>query len=64
MGRLKTQGKKEKFILYDTSNGSTQNCDHGCFHYRYEPCNVGNIRKMLVLLPNVVAEGEQQNDNP
>lgn len=25
----------------------------GTFIYRYEPCNIGSIRKMLVLLPAV-----------
>ena len=27
--------------------------EHGCFMYRYEPCNVGNIRKMVIVLPMV-----------
>lgn len=26
--------------------------------YRYEPCNVGNIRKMLVILPVLIETGE------
>ena len=27
--------------------------EHGYFSYNYEPCNVGNIRKMVVVLPKV-----------
>ena len=26
--------------------------------YSYEPCNVGNIRKMVVLIPVLVETGE------
>ena len=28
--------------------------EQGCFMYRYEPCNVGNIRKMVILLPSLM----------
>jgi len=31
-------------------------CEHATFIYRYEPCNVGNIRKMVVLIPEVGPE--------
>ena len=36
--------------------------EHGCFVYRYEPCNVGNIRKMLVLLPAITPRSEQLSE--
>lgn len=28
--------------------------EQGVFIYRYEPCNVGNIRKMVVVLPTLI----------
>jgi hypothetical protein len=31
--------------------------EQGAFVYRYEPCNVGNIRKMIILLPVLVPTG-------
>ena len=63
LGKLRAVGDKDKFTLYD--NGENFNklssfsvtqlrIEHGSFFYRYEPCNVGNIRKMLVVLPNLL----------
>jgi len=52
----------EKFILYDTGENysklstfkmSQLRTEHGYFSYRYEPCNVGNIRKMLIVMPRI-----------
>lgn len=49
------------FTLYDQGDTYEQvkdnylklRCEHGTFMYRYEPCNVGNIRKMYIALPLV-----------
>jgi len=62
LGKLRGLGGNDKFTLYDNGENysklnsysmSQLRSEHGTFLFRYEPCNVGNIRKMLVLLPNV-----------
>lgn len=62
LGKLRAVDNNEKFYLYDNGenfsklssfNISQLRSEHGSFVFRYEPCNVGNIRRMLVILPNV-----------
>jgi hypothetical protein len=62
LGKLVGQGKRDKFTLYDAGqdpsklshyNMAAIRSEHGAFCYRYEPCNVGNIRKMLISIPAV-----------
>lgn len=62
VGKLRALETNEKFILYDNGENysklstfkmSQLRMEHGYFGYRYEPCNVGNIRKMLIVLPRV-----------
>ena len=62
LGKLRANKDKDRFILYDNGENyekkssyqvSQLRTEYGAFLYRYEPCNVGNIRKMVVLLPTV-----------
>jgi hypothetical protein len=62
LGKLRAVDTNEKFYLYDNGENFTKlssynisqlRSEHGSFLFRYEPCNVGNIRRMLVVLPNV-----------
>ena len=62
LGKLRAVGGRDKFILYDNGENFTKlqnyaisqlRIEQAVFLYRYEPCNVGNIRKMLALLPSV-----------
>jgi hypothetical protein len=62
IGKLRGNKQKDKFTLYDNGENFekkgqyTMNqlrCEHGQFFYRYEPCHVGNIRKMIVLFPSI-----------
>ena len=62
LGKLRAlDNDQDKFVLYD--NGENYNTkgvqfkdirkEHGSFIYRYEPCNVGNIRKMIIIFPSI-----------
>lgn len=60
LGKLRANPEGDKYVLYDSGENFTkaQNMvperirnEHGYFTYRYEPCNVGNIRKMVVVIP-------------
>lgn len=62
VGKLRALDTNEKFILYDNGENysklstfkmSQLRTEQGYFSYRYEPCNVGNIRKMLIVIPRV-----------
>lgn len=66
LGKLRAIGDKDKFTLFDTGENFTKKisstrqqlrCEHGSFMYRYEPCNLGNIRKMLVIIPSIIPLG-------
>lgn len=63
LGKLRAMDSdKNKFVLYDggqnfQKKGTTYydyRREHGTFIYRYEPCNVGNIRKMIIIFPAVI----------
>lgn len=60
IGKLRAvDGDQDKFVLYDSGENYAQKGvqyknlrkEHGAFIYRYEPCNVGNIRKMIIIYP-------------
>jgi len=60
LGKLRQNAECDKYVLYNNGENpkklSSSNCDRvreeqGIFLYRYEPCNVGNIRKMITILP-------------
>ena len=62
IGKLRALESNEKFILYDNGENysklptfkmSQLRTEHGYFTYKYEPCNVGNIRKMVIVLPRI-----------
>lgn len=62
LGKLRAcDGDQDKFVLYDAGENYNQKGvqfkdlrkEHGTFIYRYEPCNVGNIRKMTILYPAI-----------
>lgn len=63
LGKLRANPEGDKYVLYDNGENYTKvsqfpldkiRCEHGVYEYRYEPCNVGNIRKMVILLPVLV----------
>lgn len=65
MGKLRANSEGDKYVLYDSGENFTKvtqfplekiRNEHGVFIYRYEPCNVGNIRKMVVVLPTLVMQ--------
>lgn len=60
IGKLRANPEGDKYVLYDAGENFTKvhqfpldkiRNEQGIFIYRYEPCNVGNIRKMIVVLP-------------
>jgi len=62
IGKLRANNENDKFTLYDNGENfnklqtfqmSQLRTEHGSFIYRYEPCNVGNIRRMIIIFPNV-----------
>jgi hypothetical protein len=76
IGKLRANNEGDKYVLYDNGENFTKvqkyslaqiRNEHGMFSYRYEPCNVGNIRKMIVLLPVLsqapYSSGESGTDN-
>lgn len=73
VGKLRANPEGDKYILYD--NGENFNKvhryaldkirnEHGAFVYRYEPCNVGNIRKMIIVLPILVQSSASHINGP
>jgi hypothetical protein len=63
VGKLRANPECDKYVLYDNGENYTKvhqvsldkiRNEQGAFVYRYEPCNVGNIRKMIILLPVLV----------
>ena len=62
VGKLRALETNDKYVLYDNGENysklstfkmSQVRTEHGYFTYRYEPCNVGNIRKMVIVMPRV-----------
>jgi hypothetical protein len=60
IGKLRANKEGDKYVLYDNGENHDKvnelpidkiRNEHGAFFFRYEPCNVGNIRKMIILLP-------------
>ena len=60
VGKLRGNPEGDKYMLYDKGENYTKvnqsplyqiRNEDGAFMYRYEPCNVGNIRRMVVILP-------------
>ena len=62
LGKLRAiNNEKDKYVLYDNGdawdskelepNQHNLRKEHGAFVYRYEMCNVGNIRKMKIMFP-------------
>ena len=64
--------EKHKYILYDNGesyqnqkneNQNILRLELGVFLFSYVPCNVGNIRKVTVLLPTVKAIDDENSTN-
>lgn len=62
LGKLRSLNPDgDRFVLYDNGENPTHKGqsyknvrkEHGAFVYRYEPCNVGNIRKMTIIFPSI-----------
>ena len=71
VGKLRGNPEGDKYMLYDKGENYTKvnqsplyqiRNEDGAFMYRYEPCNVGNIRRMVVILPVLTETGNSQND--
>jgi hypothetical protein len=65
IGKLRANPEGDKYVLYDSGENFSKvhqfpldkiRNEHGVYIYRYEPCNVGNIRKMIVVLPTLVMQ--------
>ena len=65
IGKLRANQEGDKYVLYDAGENYTKvhqfpldkiRNEQGVFIYRYEPCNVGNIRKMIVVLPTLIMQ--------
>lgn len=73
LGKLRQlNSDKDKYILYDNGENYTQSgtskptldslrSEHGLFMFRYELCQIGNIRKMKVLLPHLYKVPKENN---
>ena len=72
LGKLRAMdGDKNKFVLYDNGsnfqkkdNEDDYRQEHGTFIYRYEPCNVGNIRKMIIIFPSIIETPASERKEP
>jgi hypothetical protein len=62
LGKLRGAPEGDRYILYNNGENPKKlqsmvadkvREEHGVYMYRYEPCNVGNIRKMVVILPQL-----------
>ena len=71
MGKLRAvDGLKNQYVLFDDGESyvnpgfDKQNLrrEFGSFTYRYEPCNIGNIRKMVVIYPAVTCYKFKNSD--
>jgi len=67
LGKLRAiDNEKDKYVLYDNGESydskrlafdlSNLRRELGVFLFRYELCNVGNIRKMKVIIPQLLAK--------
>lgn len=65
IGKLRANKDGDKYVLYDNGENLDKvnempldkiRVEHGAFFFRYEPCNVGNIRKMIIMLPALDSE--------
>lgn len=72
VGKLRGNNEGDKYVLYDSGENYTKinsipfdkiRNEEGAFLYRYEPCNVGNIRKMTVLIPLLMPVGNYEPTN-
>ncbi|CDW77632.1 tubby-related protein 1 [Stylonychia lemnae] len=73
LGKLRANPEGDQYILYDNgenfSKGSKFNQnqirnEHGVFLFKYEPCNIGNIRKMVSILPSLIYTCIPDQNNP
>ena len=62
LGKLRAvDGLKNQYVLFDNGESYVNpgfdiknlRKEYGSFTYRYEPRNIGNIRKMVVIFPAV-----------
>lgn len=71
MGKLRAaNNERDEYVLYD--NGESYDskdktdlnlrAEHGAFTYRYEMCNVGNIRKMKIMFPQLDYNPSDKNN--
>ena len=62
LGKLRANVDSDEYVLYDNGESYTKvpkhephkmRNEHGVYLYRYEPCYIGNIRKMVTVIPTL-----------
>jgi hypothetical protein len=68
IGKMKNKNKGA-YTLYDNganpkkaTGGQRARQEYGAFFFRYEPCQVGNIRRIAIALPNLLPCGVGMNE--
>ena len=74
LGKLRAvNNDRDLYILYDNGESydskqlkvdlSNLRKEHGVFMFSYEMCNIGNIRKMKVLMPQIATKRLYNNED-
>ncbi len=70
LGKLRANVDSDEYVLYDNGENYTKvpktephriRNEHGVYLYRYEPCYIGNIRKMVTIIPALIPIPHQSN---
>jgi hypothetical protein len=63
LGKLRANVEADEYVLYDHGENYTKfgkfpkeqiRNEQGVYMYRYEPCYIGNIRKMVTIIPSLI----------
>ena len=70
LGKLRANVDSDEYVLYDSGENYTKvsktethkaRNEHAVYLYRYEPCYIGNIRKMVTIIPALVPMPHQSS---
>lgn len=62
LGKLRANVEGDVYVLYDNGENYTKTGkvpdsairkEYGVYLFKYEPCNIGNIRKMVTIVPGL-----------